>query len=58
VPVPQEVIADLPKRIERLPVTSSMSGPEFLEILGLSNFVGNVSGSVRFYLRAKKVPET
>lgn len=46
--VPEEVIAKLPRKIARLPMTKSMSGGDFLGALDLENYAGNISGSVRF----------
>lgn len=47
-PVSEGIIDDLPERIQRLPVTDSMRGSEFLAALGLEDYVGNLSGGVRF----------
>ena len=46
--VPEDVIAKLPRKIARLPVTKSMSGVDFLGALDLEDYSGNISGSVRF----------
>lgn len=47
-PVSKDVIARLPSKIERLPVTQSMSGSDFLGALDLEDFSRNIKGSVRF----------
>jgi hypothetical protein len=46
--VPEDVIAKLPRKIARLPVTKSMRGGDFLGALDLEDYSGNISGSVRF----------
>ena len=57
-PVPQEIIDDLPRRIERLPTSQSMSGARFLAALGLEDYSGNISGSVRFNSHYLELNET
>ena len=46
--VPEDVIAKLPRKIARLPVTKGMRGGDFLGALDLEEYSGNISGSVRF----------
>ncbi len=57
-PVPHEVIDDLPRRIERLPITQSMSGAQFLAALELKDYSSNISGSVRFNSHFLELDET
>ena len=46
--MPADVIAVLPRKIEQLRVTKSMSGDDFLGALDLEEFGGDISGGVRF----------
>lgn len=46
--VPENVIAKLPRKIARLPVTKNMRGGDFLGALDLEDYSGNIAGPVRF----------